>query len=111
MPGPHILPVATTALAQAAEGLFEFGRAQFEELARVASAVVGWLQKRGFQIGSWRTPEDLTRVEHALLLVKQHSPLHYSRIINDLERVWIFLLSHGRADYTTDSGRPFRGDA
>jgi hypothetical protein len=53
----------------------------------------------GIWIGSWRTPEDLTRVERALLLVKQHSPLHYSRIINDLERVWIFLLSHGRAEY------------
>jgi hypothetical protein len=53
----------------------------------------------GIWVGSWRTPEDLTRVERALLLVKQHSPLHYSRIINDLERVWIFLLSHGRAEY------------
>lgn len=56
-------------------------------------------QVDGIWIGSWRTPEDLTRIERALLLVKQHNPLHYSRIINDLDRVWIFLLSHGRAEY------------
>ena len=53
----------------------------------------------GIWIGSWRSPEDLTRVEHALHLVKQHSPLHYSRIINDLERIWIFLLPDGLAEY------------
>src|SRR5882672_5312369 len=53
----------------------------------------------GIWIGSWRTPEDLTRVERALLLVKQHSPLHYSRIISDLERIWIFLLPDGLAEY------------
>jgi hypothetical protein len=53
----------------------------------------------GIWIGSWRTPEDLTRVELALLLVKQHSPLHYSRIISDLERIWIFLLPDGLAEY------------
>src|SRR5687767_10756012 len=53
----------------------------------------------GLWIGSWRTPEDLTRVERALLLVKQHSPLHYSRIISNLERIWIFLLPGGLAAY------------
>ena len=53
----------------------------------------------GVWIGSWRTPEDLTRVEHALLLIKQYSPLHYSRIVNDLERIWIFLLPDGLAGY------------
>ena len=42
-------PIVTTVLVQAAEGLFEFGRAQFEELARVADAVLGWLQNRGFR--------------------------------------------------------------
>lgn len=53
----------------------------------------------GIWIGSWRTPEDLMRVEHAMRLVKQHSPLHYSRIIRDLERVWIYLLPGGLAAY------------
>jgi hypothetical protein len=48
-PGATYPPIVTTVLAQAAEGLFEFGRAQFEELARVADAVVRWLQKRGFR--------------------------------------------------------------
>ena len=53
----------------------------------------------GIWVGSYRTPEHLTRIESALLLIKQHSPVHYSRIIGDLERVWIFLLPHGLAEY------------
>jgi hypothetical protein len=53
----------------------------------------------GIWVGSWRTPEDLTRVEHALHLVKRHSPLHYSRIIRDLERIWIFLVPEGLGHY------------
>ena len=56
---------------------------------------LGWSTGRyvdGMWVGSWRTPQDLPRVEHALLLVKNHSPLHYSRIVRELERVWIFLL-------------------
>jgi hypothetical protein len=54
----------------------------------------------GIWIGSWRgSPEDLTRVEHALLLVKQHSPVHYSCIISNLERIWVSLLTRGLAEY------------
>jgi hypothetical protein len=53
----------------------------------------------GIWIGSYRTPDDLTRVEHALLLVRQHSPVHYSRIIRELKRIWIFLLPSGLAEY------------
>ncbi|MDP9091321.1 MAG: hypothetical protein M3O26_21620 [Pseudomonadota bacterium] len=53
----------------------------------------------GIWIGSYRTSENLTRVEHALLLVKQHSPLHYSRITSELERVWISLIPDGLAQY------------
>src|SRR5215467_13524590 len=42
----------------------------------------------GIWIGSWRgNPEDLTRVEGALSLIKQHSPLDYARIIRELERI------------------------
>lgn len=54
----------------------------------------------GIWIGTWRgTPEDLAPIERALLLVKQHSPLNYARIIRDLERVWVYLLPHGLAEY------------
>lgn len=53
----------------------------------------------GLWIGSHRRPDDLKRIEAALLLIKQHSPLHYSRIIRDLERVWIFLLPQGLAEF------------
>jgi hypothetical protein len=53
----------------------------------------------GIWIGTYFAPEHLSRVERALLLVKQHSPLHYSRIVSDLERIWIFLLPDGLAQY------------
>jgi hypothetical protein len=53
----------------------------------------------GIWIGSYFAPQHLPRVEHALLLVKNHSPLHYSRIIKDLERIWIYLLPDGLAMY------------
>jgi hypothetical protein len=54
----------------------------------------------GIWIGTWRgTPEDLAPIERALLLVKQHSPLNYARIIRDLERVWVYLLPHGLGEY------------
>jgi hypothetical protein len=53
----------------------------------------------GLWVGSWRTPSDLRRVEDALLLIKQYSPLHYSRVLRDLTRVWVFLLSDGGAQY------------
>src|SRR5262249_15794836 len=51
-------------------------------------------------IGSCRRSQhDLTRIERALLLVKQHSPVHYSRIMRELERIWINLVPHGIAAY------------
>ncbi|QHO73138.1 hypothetical protein ACH79_11280 [Bradyrhizobium sp. CCBAU 051011] len=54
----------------------------------------------GIWIGCWRgRPEDLTRVEGALLLIKQHSPLDYARITRELERVWLHLLPHGLGAY------------
>jgi hypothetical protein len=54
----------------------------------------------GIWIGSyWGSPKHLARVEQALLLVKQHSPVHYSCIINNLERIWIFGLTHIGAQY------------
>jgi hypothetical protein len=54
----------------------------------------------GIWIGSCRrSQDDLTRVAEALLLMKQHSPVHYSRIKRDLERIWINLVPHGVAGY------------
>jgi hypothetical protein len=55
----------------------------------------------GLWVGSHRTPDDVKRVEGALLLIKQHSPLHYSRILKNLERIWIFLLPQSRAVYNS----------
>src|SRR5882757_1207548 len=54
----------------------------------------------GIWIGSWRgKPADLMRVESALLLIKQHSPLDYARIIRELERIWVSLSFHGLGEY------------
>ena len=54
----------------------------------------------GIWIGSWRrNPEDLTSVEGALSLIKQHSPLDYARIIRELERIWVTLSVYGRGQY------------
>jgi hypothetical protein len=53
----------------------------------------------GLWVGSWRTPSDLKRIEKALLLIKQSSPLQYLRVISDLTRVWVFVLPNARAEY------------
>jgi hypothetical protein len=54
----------------------------------------------GVWIGSWRgSLEDLTRVEDTLLLIKQHSPLDYSRVIRELERIWVTLSVYGLGQY------------
>jgi hypothetical protein len=67
---------------------------------RMALAMSTALHVDGIWIGSFLGPEDcLARVEGALLLIKQHSPLHYSRIIRNLERIWISLVPHGLAHY------------
>jgi len=38
-------------------------------------------------------------IVQALALVKQYSPVHYSCIINNLERIWINVLKHNGAEY------------
>lgn len=54
----------------------------------------------GIWVGCWRgNPGDLIRVEEALSLIKQHSPLDYARITRELERVWVDILSYGRGQY------------
>ena len=67
---------------------------------RVMLAISITRQFDGIWIGSCRrSQDDLTRIERALLLVNQHSPVHYSRIIRELERIWINLVPHGVAAY------------
>jgi hypothetical protein len=41
----------------------------------------------------------LRRVEEALQLIKNHAPLHYSRVLNNLERIWVRLLTGDLAHY------------
>jgi hypothetical protein len=41
----------------------------------------------------------LRRVEDALRLIKRYGPLHYSRVIRHLERVWVHILPDSRACY------------
>lgn len=53
----------------------------------------------GIWIGSWRSPEDLPRTEAALLLIKKHSRIHYSRVTRDLAKVWIRVLLEAWAEY------------
>jgi tetratricopeptide (TPR) repeat protein len=66
---------------------------------RMLLALSSGRQVDGIWIGTGFAPEHLSRVERALLLVKQHSPLQYSRIIRDLERIWIVLLPDRAAEY------------
>ena len=63
---------------------------------------LAWSTRRyvdGVWVGSWRTPRDLRQIEDALLLIKQHSRVHYSRVLRDLERVWVFVLPSRRAEF------------
>jgi hypothetical protein len=41
----------------------------------------------------------LRRVEDALRLIKQHDSLHYSRVIHNLERVWVHYIPSALAHY------------
>ncbi len=55
----------------------------------------------GVWVGSIQDPPQpgLRRVEDALRLIKDHSPLHYQRVKNSLERIWVQLLPYARASY------------
>jgi hypothetical protein len=53
----------------------------------------------GVWIGAYFSPTHLYRVEEALGLIRQYSPLQYSRIAEDLQRIWIFLIPDGLASY------------
>jgi hypothetical protein len=41
----------------------------------------------------------LPRIQDALRLIKQQSPLHYSRVVQHLKRVWVHLVPHGNGCY------------
>jgi hypothetical protein len=54
----------------------------------------------GIWIGTRRgDAEDLTRVESALSLIRQHSPLDYARIVRELRRIWVTLATYGCGQY------------
>jgi hypothetical protein len=55
----------------------------------------------GLWVGSWESkPEPgLRRVEDALQLIKQYNSLHYSRVIHNLERIWVHLVPQALACY------------
>jgi hypothetical protein len=55
----------------------------------------------GLWVGSRESePESgLRRVEDALRLIKHHDSLHYSRVLHNLERIWVDLLPNALACY------------
>jgi hypothetical protein len=55
----------------------------------------------GLWVGATQSePEPgLRRVEDALQLIKHHDSLHYSRVIHNLERIWVDLVFGSRACY------------
>jgi len=64
--------------------------------------LLSWSKGRnidGLWLGSWCDGPDLERVEKALDLIKQYSPVHYCRVVRDLKRVWVYVLSGGSAEY------------
>jgi hypothetical protein len=71
----------------------------------VADRIDLWLSNGREIDGLWvGTTEDkprpgLHRVEDALELIKHHSPLHYSRVTHNLERVWVRLVPTANACY------------
>lgn len=54
----------------------------------------------GLMIDVWRgEPKLLSRIEDALRLIKQHDLLHYSRVVKNLDRIWVHLLPNAAAHY------------
>jgi hypothetical protein len=68
---------------------------------RLALAMCTARHVDGLWIGTWNsTPEeDLARVESALMLIKEHSPVGYARIVRELERIWVALSFAGLGEY------------
>lgn len=72
---------------------------------QVADKIELWLSTSrdidGLWVGTMEGPPQLglRRAEDALRLIKHYSPLHYSRVLHHLERVWVKLTPHGLACY------------
>ena len=64
-----------------------------------------WLSTSRKVDGLWigttesKSQAGLRRVEDALRLIKHHDSLHYSRILHNLERIWVHLLPNALACY------------
>jgi hypothetical protein len=54
----------------------------------------------GVWVGTFEDKAGLRRVEDALQLMKQQSPLHYSRVTSNLDRIWLRLVPSSRANYS-----------
>lgn len=76
-----------------------------ERKATIVDRICLWLstgrEVDGLWVGSMecKPQPGLRRVEEALRLIKDHDSLHYSRIISNLERIWVDLLPNARASY------------
>ena len=57
----------------------------------------------GLWVGTWEAEPHpgLRRIEDALRLIKRHDTLHYSRIIRNLQRVWVDLHPSALAHYNS----------
>jgi hypothetical protein len=54
----------------------------------------------GLLIDVWNSDlQSLNRIEDALRLIKHHHALHYSRVVNHLDRIWVHLLPDATAHY------------
>jgi hypothetical protein len=75
--------------------------------ATVVDRMALWLSTSrkvdGLWVGSMESKPQpgLRRVEEALRLIKDHDPLHYSRITSNLERIWVDLLPNALASYVS----------
>jgi hypothetical protein len=54
----------------------------------------------GVWVGTFEDETRLRRVEDALQLMKQQSPLHYSRVTRSLDRIWVRLVPNARGNYS-----------
>jgi hypothetical protein len=53
----------------------------------------------GLWVGTMEGESSLRRIEDALQLIKRHDTLHYSRVIHNLERIWVELIPGYHAWY------------
>lgn len=54
----------------------------------------------GVWVGAFEGEAELSRAEQALQLMKRQSPLHYSRVIQNLDRIWVRLVPSADGNYS-----------